>query len=291
MKVPGLLVDAIVVGRPENSKQCMVEDYNPSYSGEVKIPVDGQKKATALSIKKVIARRAAMEIGKNSFINFGVGVPQLIADVLAEEKLAEQVVTSVESGVIGGVPSGGLAMGSATNPTAIIKHPEMFDLYHGGALAAAFLGAAEIDAKGNVNVTKFNGKSVGPGGFIGITQPTKKVCFCGTFTAGKSDIKIEDGKLRIVNDGTISKFKPNVEQITFSGEYALESQQEVYFITERAVFKLTEQGVTLIEIAPGVDLENDILSHMEFKPHIAENLCEMDKRLFEEAPMGLTLTE
>ena len=159
------------------------------------------------------------------------------------------------------------------------------------ALAAAFLGAAEIDAKGNVNVTKFNGKSVGPGGFIGITQPTKKVCFCGTFTAGKSDIKIEDGKLRIVNDGTISKFKPNVEQITFSGEYALESQQEVYFITERAVFKLTEQGVTLIEIAPGVDLENDILSHMEFKPHIAENLCEMDKRLFEEAPMGLTLTE
>ena len=149
------------------------------------MPVDGKIKTTDLSIKKVIARRAAMEIGKNSFINFGVGVPQLIADVLAEENLAEQVVTSVESGVIGGVPSGGLAMGSATNPTAIIKHPEMFDLYHGGALASAFLGAAEIDAKGNVNVTKFNGKSVGPGGFIGITQPTRKFSFCGTFTAGK----------------------------------------------------------------------------------------------------------
>lgn len=289
VKVPGLLVDAIVVGKPENPKQCMVEDYNPSYSGEVRVPVDGKIKTTDLSIKKVIARRAAMEIGKNSFINFGVGVPQLIADVLAEENLAEQVVTSVESGVIGGVPSGGLAMGSATNPTAIIKHPEMFDLYHGGALASAFLGAAEIDAKGNVNVTKFNGKSVGPGGFIGITQPTKKVCFCGTFTAGKSDIKIEDGKLEIVNDGTISKFKPAVEQITFSGEYALSSQQDVYFITERAVFKLTERGVTLIEIAPGVDLEKDILQHMEFTPYISENLHQMDDRLFAPEPMGLEL--
>lgn len=180
-------------------------------------------------------------------------------------------------------------MGSATNPVAMIKHPEMFDLYHGGALAAAFLGAAEIDARGNVNVTKFNGKSVGPGGFIGITQPTPKVCFCGTFTAGKSEIEIRDGGLHIIKDGGIVKFKPEVEQITFSGEYALETEQEVFFITERAVFKLTEKGVTLIEVAPGIDIEKDIMAHMDFRPYVSENLKKMDARLFEDKPMQLKL--
>lgn len=291
VKVPGLLVDAVVVGRPEYSKQCMVEaeNYNPSWAGEVKVPVDGNKKPEPLSLKKIIARRAAMEIGENSFINFGVGVPQLIASVLEEEGVADKVITSVESGVIGGVPSGGLGMGSATNPVAMIKHPEMFDLYHGGALAAAFLGAAEIDANGNVNVTKFNGKSVGPGGFIGITQPTPKVCFCGTFTAGKSDIRIQNNGLHIVKDGGIVKFKQAVEQITFSGEYALETNQEVFFITERAVFKLTDKGLTLIEIAPGIDIEKDIMAHMDFRPYVSENLKEMDARLFNDEPMQLEL--
>lgn len=290
VKVPGLLVDKIVIGRPEYTKQSMAEEYyNPAYSGELKVPVVKGKKDETLNARKIIARRAAMEIGKNSFVNFGIGVPQVIADVLDEEGLTDKVVTSVESGVIGGSPSGGLGMGSATNPTAMIKHPEMFDLYHGGALDAAFLGAAEIDAKGNVNVTKFNGKSVGPGGFLGITQPTPKVCFCGTFLAGKSQIEIRDGRLHIVKEGAIVKFKPAVEQISFSGEYALETNQQVYFITERAVFKLTEKGLTLIEIAPGIDLEKDILAHMEFKPVIAGDLKTMDERIFREGPMGLVL--
>lgn len=289
VKVPGLLVDAIVVGAPERSRQSYAMPYNPALSGELKVPVQAKKEAEPLSLKKIIARRAAMEIKKKSFVNFGIGVPQLIAAVLEEEGLASEVITSVESGVIGGVPSGGLGMGSAQNPVAIIKHPEMFDLYHGGALDGTFLGAAEFDSSGNVNVTKFNGKSVGPGGFLGISQPTPKVCFCGTFTAGKSKIEIVDGKLDIQEDGDIIKFKPEVEQITFSGEYALETGQEVFFLTERAVLKLTEKGVTLIEIAPGVDLEKDIIAHMGFRPAIAENLKVMDARIFKPEKMGLEL--
>lgn len=289
VKVPGLLVDVIVVGDPERSKQSYALPYSPALSGELKIPVSNDKAPEPLSLKKIIARRAVMEIKANSFVNFGIGVPQFIAAVLAEEGLSDQVITSVESGVIGGVPSGGLGMGSAVNPVAIIKHPEMFDLYHGGALAGTFLGAAEFDAKGNVNVTKFNGKSVGPGGFLGISQPTPKVCFCGTFTAGKSEIEIKDGKLNIIKDGDIIKFKPEVEQITFSGEYALETGQEVYFLTERAVLKITDKGVTVMEIAPGVDLEKDVIAHMGFRPAISENLKTMDERIFRPEKMGLEL--
>lgn len=289
VKVPGLLVDAVVVGDPQRSRQSYAMPYNPALSGELRVPVNTQRAPEPLSLKKIIARRGAMEIRHMDFVNFGIGVPQLIAAVLDEEGLSGQVVTSVESGVIGGLPSGGLGMGSAQNPTAIIKHPEMFDLYHGGALAAAFLGAAEFDAKGNVNVTKFNGKSVGPGGFLGISQPTKKVCFCGTFTAGKSQIEIQNGKLNIIQDGDIIKFKSQVEQITFSGEYALETGQEVFFLTERAVLKITDKGVTLMEIAPGVDLERDIIAHMGFRPAIADDLKLMDPRLFCPEKMGLQL--
>lgn len=289
VKVPGLLVDAVVVGAPERSRQSYAMPYSPALSGELKVPLTNEKEPEPLSLKKIIARRAAMEIKPHSFVNFGIGVPQLIAAVLDEEGVSDQVTTSVESGVIGGLPSGGLGMGSAQNPTAIIKHPEMFDLYHGGALAAAFLGAAEFDAKGNVNVTKFNGKSVGPGGFLGISQPTPNVCFCGTFTAGKSEIEIKDGKLHIIKDGNIIKFKPEVEQITFSGEYALETGQQVFFFTERALLKLTDKGVTLMEIAPGIDLERDIIAHMGFRPAISENLKVMDERIFRPEKMGLCL--
>ncbi|MFR7476024.1 acyl CoA:acetate/3-ketoacid CoA transferase [Frisingicoccus sp.] len=289
VKVPGLLVDAVVVGAPERSLQSYAIPYNPALSAELKVPDNTEKKAEPLSPKKVIARRGAMEIAKNSFVNFGIGVPQLIASVLDEEGMSDKVITSVESGVIGGVPSGGLGMGSAVNPVAIIKHPEMFDLYHGGALAAAFLGAAEFDEKGNVNVTKFNGKSVGPGGFLGISQPTPKVCFCGTFTAGKSQIEIKDGKLNIIQDGDVIKFKKNVEQITFSGDYAREMGQEVFFLTERAVLKIAEGGVMVTEIAPGVDLEKDIIAHMGFVPLVAEDLKIMDERIFRPEKMGLEL--
>ena len=292
VKIPGILVDGIVVGSPENSRQCYAkEEYDPSWACEVKVPVQADTAALPLNDRKICARRAAMEIRKGSFINFGIGVPQDIAAVLSEEGVADQVVASVESGVIGGVPSGGLGMGTADNPVAMIKHPEMFDIYDGGGLQTTFLGAAEIDAGGNVNVTKFNGRMVGPGGFINISQNTPTVCFCGTFTAGGFRCKVENGRLVILQNGKTVKFKPTVEQVSFSGEYALESGQEVLYITERAVFRLTKDGVTLTEIAPGVELQKDILDQMDFEPAIAKDLKLMDERIFRPEPMGLKLQE
>lgn len=292
IKIPGILVDGVVVGPPELSRQSYAkEEYDPSWSCEVKIPVKSGIEPLPLNERKICARRAAMEIQKYSFINFGIGVPQDIAAVLSEEGLADQVVASVESGVIGGVPSGGLGMGTADNPVAMLKHPEMFDLYDGGSLRATFLGAAEIDAAGNVNVTKFNGRMVGPGGFINISQNTPKVCFCGTFTAGGFRCEVKNGGLLILQDGKTVKFKNSVEQVSFSGEYALGASQEVLYITERAVFRLTKEGVTLVEVAPGVELQKDILDHMDFEPAIAKDLKMMDDRIFRPEPMGLSLLE
>lgn len=289
--IPGIIVDGIVVGNPEYSRQSYAGDYNPSWSAEIKVPVDGSTGRLELNSRKICARRAAIEICEKSFINFGIGIPQSIAEVLNEEGLADQVTASVESGVIGGIPAGGLGMGAAANSIAMIKHAEMFDLYDGGALDTTFLGAAEIDQYGNVNVTKFNGRMVGPGGFVNISQNTKKVCFCGTFTAGKTKLEIKDGKLNILQDGSEIKFKKTVEQIGFSGEYAMETNQEVYYITERAVFKLTEKGVTLVEIAPGVDLQKHILDKMEFMPAIAEDMKLMDSSIFKEDKMNLILNK
>ena len=292
VKIPGILVDGIVVGKPELSRQTYAQEaYNPSWACEVRVPVQSDAEPLPLNERKVCARRAAMEIRKNSFINFGIGVPQDIAGVLSEEGVADHVVASVESGVIGGVPSGGLGMGTADNPVAMIKHPEMFDLYDGGSLRSTFLGAAEIDGHGNVNVTKFNGRMVGPGGFINISQNTPTVCFCGTFTAGGFQCRVEDGRLIILQDGKTVKFKPAVEQVSFSGDYALEAGQEVLYITERAVFRLTDRGVTLTEIAPGVDMQKDILDRMDFAPAIAEDLKTMDPRIFQPEPMGLELLD
>ena len=289
IKIPGILVDGVVLGTPELSRQNFAQDYNPSWACEIRVPVQEDSEPMPLNERKICARRAAMEIEQDSFINFGLGVPQDIATVLTEEGLSNRVTASVESGVIGGVPSAGMGMGTADNPVAMIKHPEMFDLYDGGSLKATFLGAAETDAQGNVNVTKFNGRMVGPGGFINISQNTKKVCFCGTFTAGGFRCQVQDGTLEILQEGKTLKFKRTVEQVSFSGEYAVESGQEVLYITERAVFRLTGEGLTLVEIAPGVDLQKDILDRMEFAPVIAKDLKLMDTRIFQEKPMGLAL--
>lgn len=292
VKIPGILVDGIVQGTPDMSRQSYAkEEYDPSWACEVRVPVQEDIVPMELNERKVCARRAAMEIKKNAFINFGIGVPQDIAAVLTEEGVAGQVMASVESGVIGGVPSGGLGMGTAQNPTAMLKHPEMFDIYDGGGLDATFLGAAEIDAKGNVNVTKFNGRMVGPGGFVNISQNTHKVCFCGAFTAGGFRCQVKDGALEILQDGKSIKFRPEVEQVGFSGEYAMETNQVVLYITERAVFRLSAQGVTLEEIAPGVNLEEHILSKMDFRPAISPNLKLMDPRIFRPEPMGLQLLD
>lgn len=288
VKIHGFLVDYIVKGKPENSYQGFADNYyRPELSGEITIPLSAME-PMELGNRKICGRRGALELEKGSLVNLGIGVPEAVAAVAGEEGISGDITLSIESGVLGGVPTGGLAIGGTVNPEAIIKQPDIFDIYDGGGLDVSFLGAAEIDEKGNVNVSKFGGRVVGPGGFINISQNAKKVCFTGTFTAGKLETKIEDGKLTIVKEGNGIKFKKSVEQITFSADYANESGQEIYYITERAVFKLTDKGVNLIEIAPGIDLQKDILANMEFKPLIAEDLKLMDDRIFRNEKMGLS---
>ena len=285
VKIPGIYVDGIVVSRPENHWQTYEAPYNPALSGEVKVPVDSIA-PMPLNPRKVVCRRAAMELDPKAIINLGIGMPEGIANVANEEGLPGLKLT-VEAGGIGGVPMAGTAFGTCTNPDAIIDQPYQFDFYDGGGLDQAFLGLAECDKDGNINVSRFGPKIAGCGGFINITQTAPVVVYCGTFTASGLKESFADGKLTIVQEVKIKKFKENVEQITFSAQYAHEVGQKVMYVTERAVFELLEGKLTLTEIAPGVDLQKDILDQMEFMPAISENLKEMDARLFREEKMGL----
>lgn len=292
--VPSFLVDYIVIGSPENSRQHYSPDETPyvgSWTGEVKVPLSSIPRLP-LNVRKVCARRALLELKPGGVTNLGAGMPTNIAAVANEENLTEQIILSMESGATGGVLASGLCSGASYNPDAILKQPDLFDFYGGGGIDVAYLGLAEADVHGNVNVSKFGGRVTGPGGFIDITQNAKKVCFLGTFTAGKSDIKIENGEVHILAESGKVKFKEAVEQITFSGEYSRENdKQNVLFITERAVFALEKDGLALIEIAPGVDLKTDILDLMEFKPRVSEDLKQMDARIFRDEPMQLSVAE
>lgn len=285
VKIPGIYVDAIVVSEPENHMQTYAEYFNPAYCGDIRVPVDSIK-PMKLGIRKIISRRAAMELQSHAIVNLGIGIPEGISSVANEEGIKGLKLT-VESGPIGGVPAGGKSFGAAANPDCILDQPYQFDFYDGGGLDIAFLGLAQCDVDGNINVSKFGPKIAGCGGFINITQNAKKVVFCGTFTAGGLDVQVENGRLDIRQEGSSRKFLKQVEQITFSGNYAKRLGKEVLYITERAVFKLTADGLMLIEIAPGVDLEKDILDHMDFSPIISKDLKLMDECLFHEEPMML----
>ncbi|EKS9319395.1 3-oxoacid CoA-transferase [Salmonella enterica] len=288
VKIPGIFVDALVVADGEAHMQTFAEAMNENYVGRGEKGIR-ERKIRPLDVKKVIARRAAMELKKNAIVNYGIGIPEIIAQVADEENVTQELIATVEPGAIGGSPAGGLSFGASAFPEAIITQDQMFDFYDGGGLDQAFLGLAETDAKGDLNVSKFGVKIAGCGGFINITQNAKHVFFCGSFTAGDSDILVEEGKLIIRCDGQIKKFIKHVQQITFSSDMARKNHKPVLYITERAVFKLAAETIELIEIAPGIDLQHDILDKMEFRPTISPALKEMDKRIFSEALMSLSL--
>ena len=286
VKIPGILVDCIVVSKPENHWQTFSTQYNPAFSAEVRVPM-GIIPPLEMGARKIIARRASLELMANSVVNLGIGMPEGVSEVANEEKVIDLITLTAEPGVIGGMPSGGLNFGAAVNAQAVIDQPYQFDFYDGGGLDIAFLGMAQVDKEGNLNVSKFGTKLAGAGGFINISQNAKRVVFLGTFTAGNLIIDVGDGRIKIVEEGVSQKFVDEVEHRTFSGAYATKREQSVLYITERCVFKLCDRGLLLVEVAPGVDIERDILSHMGFKPLIEQPVRLMDSRIFQSQPMGL----
>ncbi|MBR4502340.1 MAG: malonate decarboxylase subunit alpha [Clostridia bacterium] len=285
--VPHTLVDYVVKARsPEFHMQSYASAYRSEVSGQYKMPITDIE-SLALDIRKVIARRALMELKPDSMVNLGIGIPSGMGSVANEEGIADRMTLSVESGPIGGVPLSGLAFGAAVNPDMIARMEDVLRYYDGGGIDLAVLGIAEVDREGNVNVSKLKGCPIGPGGFIDITQRTKTVCFVGNFTNGKRDIRVEEGKLKIFQDGTTKKFVDRVEQITFSGKYAIQSGQKVFYITERAVFQLTQDGLELVEVAPGIDIRKDVIDKMEFVPRISSDLHLMDQLLFSAGIMNV----
>ncbi|MBP7138445.1 MAG: acyl CoA:acetate/3-ketoacid CoA transferase [Syntrophaceae bacterium] len=285
VKVPGILVDCVVVAKPENHRQTYSTYYNPAYSGEFKVPT-ATVEPLPMDERKLVARRAAFELRPNMVVNLGIGMPEGVANVANEEGIFDYLTLTAEAGSIGGIPSGGGDFGTATNMDFLNDMHAQFDYYDGGGLDLACLGLAQMDSHGNVNVSKFGPKLAGCGGFINITQNAKKIVFAGTFTAGGTQLAVENGKLKIVQEGSLKKIVREVEQITFSGKTAQQGEQQVFYVTERCVFRLTREGVELIEIAPGIDLEKDLLAQMEFKP-IMKNVRPMDERIFKLPPMGL----
>ena len=286
--VPGVMVDCVVIAQPQHHHQTYGTAYNPAFAGEFKVALDTLA-PMALDERKVIARRAAFELPMGGVVNLGIGMPEGVAAVANEERVLSYLTLTAEPGVIGGVPQSGLDFGAAVNTEAVLHQNQQFDFYDGGGLDMACLGMAEVDADGHVNVSRFGPKLAGAGGFINITQNARRLVFAGTFTAGGLQAEVRDGKLRIVKEGRARKFVKKVEQITFNGAYAAENDQPVLYVTERCVFRRTKEGMELAEVAPGIDIERDILAQMDFKP-IVKKPAVMDARIFRDEPMQLDET-
>lgn len=285
IRVPGIIVDAIVVDPKQ--RMSMKTEYDPSRSGECRMSLSGKLEPMPLTERKVIARRAAMEIQENDVVNLGFGMPAGVASIVQEENMKDFIKLSVEQGITGGIPSSGSDFGLVYNPEVILESPYQFDWYDGGGLDMAILSFAEFDKDGNVNVSKFGDKVNGVGGFINISQAAKKMVFVGTFKADGLRVEFKDKKLHIAQEGRLEKAVDHVEQISFSGKYAVKKKQKVLYITERAVFELTDSGIMLTEIASGIDLQKDILEQMEFKPIISNHLKIMSEKLYQNEPMNL----
>lgn len=287
--IPGYFVDAVVVcENPEvDHRQSHSYFYDPALSGDLKVPV-ASLKPLPLTIRKVVGRRAISEVALGEAINLGIGIPNdVIGGILAEENLSDDVLLTVESGLYGGAPEGGMDFGVARNTSALLEHTVQMDFYNGMGIPYAFMGAGEIDQFGHVNSTRFGDRCTGCGGFIDITQNAQHIVFCSTFTAKGLEVVFEDGQLKIIKEGSEKKFVNKVAQISFNGDLAREKHQKVLYVTERAVFEMREDGFTLIEIAPGVDLQKDILDQMEFAPKISADLKTMNPSLFKDPAFGL----
>lgn len=283
--IPGILVDAVVVADPANHVQTYNTVFSQGFTNRMRMP-EGTLPALALNERKIIARRCAMELPVNGVVNLGIGMPEGVAAVAGEEGLLPHITLTAEPGVVGGQPASGLDFGAAINTDAVIPQNAQFDFYNGGGLDLACLGLAQADQHGNVNVSRFGSRLAGSGGFIDISQNARRLVYAGTFTAGGLSIAIAGGRLQILTEGRATKFLKAVEQVTFSGTRAARQGQPVLYVTERCVFRLTENGLTLTEIAPGIDLDRDILAKMSFAPLI-EDLVPMDERIFNDVPMGL----
>lgn len=288
--VPGVVVDFVVVAeRPDQThRQTSSWFLSPPLLAagqfeQVRLP--GNQLAE-LDERSIIGRRVALEFFPNAIVNLGTGIPgDTVGPVLAAEGLTDDVALTIESGAIGGIPAGGGDFGVAQYPDAIIGHGEQFDFYNGGAVDVCCMGAGEIDARGNVNVSKLAGRFTGCGGFIDITQPARQVVFCATFSSGGLAVQVSDGQLTVLREGRFPKFVQNVAQVTFSAEEALRRKQTVRYVTERAVFELCAEGIRLMEVAPGVDVERDILARLPFRPLLADPVEHMSADIFQRGPL------
>lgn len=287
--VPGVFIDAVVLcDNPQEDHKMTHSFYlDPAYCGDMREP-DTVPEPLPLSIRKVIGRRAAMEIRSEDILNVGTGIPNdVIGSIISEEGVGEDVTLTVESGIYGGLPMGGVDFGIAKNCYALVRHDDQFDFYNGAGVDVTFMGAGEIDRHGNVNATKLGPKPTGAGGFVDITSNAKHVIFCSTFTGKGLQCSFEDGKLAVIEEGTLRKCVKEVQQISYNGEIARKKGQKMHYVTERAVFELREEGLVLTEIAPGMDLERDVLAQMDFRPVIAEDLRSMPEEIFREGVFGL----
>ncbi len=284
VRVPGCFVDLIVVDPDQG--QTYQTDYDATFTGDTQKPA-GQFNEFPFSLRKVIARRAAMELEPAAVINVGFGIPDGVIAVAREQGIADSLVPTIEHGQFGGVPAGGLDFGAVHNPTAIVETGHMFDFYQGRGVDQTFLGFLQIDRAGNVNVSKLDSRIIGTGGFIDIVQKADKAVFCGTL-AIKSRAELRDGRL-IYSELGKPKLVDEVTQVTFSADYATRAGQQILYVTEAAVFGLDDQGLVLQEIAPGVDIKRDLMPQMGFAPRVSDNLTEMRAELFVDASLPADL--